>query len=320
MNNSLELIKQIYKPYRLTIKNSAIILDTTEGKYIVKEKKKEDVNKIYNYLKSRNFDYFPKLIDDNREDVNIYEYIEDTSMPIEQKSSDMIDIVALLHSKTTYYKKVSEDKYKQIYEDILNNINYLKNYYINLFKNIDEEIYMSPSHYMLIRNSSKIMASLDFANSELEAWYEMVKKNNKQRVALIHNNLNLDHFRKNNKGYLISWDKAVMDTPVLDLVIFYKNEFINIDFETILEEYLKKSPFSEEEKKLFFILISILDEIKLDNIKLPIKCGDKVGVLRLKEGNKIVNSTYLTVKKDVKKANIMELYIRNIKNILVGSI
>lgn len=61
-------------------------------------------------------------------------------------------------------------------------------------------------------------------------------------------------------------------------------------------------------------------EIKLDNIKLPIKCGDKVGVLRLKEGNKIVNSTYLTVKKDVKKANIMELYIRNIKNILVGSI
>lgn len=268
MNNSLELIKQIYKPYRLTIKNSAIILDTTEGKYIVKEKKKEDVNKIYNYLKSRNFDYFPKLIDDNREDVNIYEYIEDTSMPIEQKSSDMIDIVALLHRKTTYYKKVSEDKYKQIYEDILNNINYLKNYYINLFKNIDEEIYMSPSHYMLIRNSSKIMASLDFANSELEAWYEMVKKNNKQRVALIHNNLNLDHFRKNNKGYLISWDKAVMDTPVLDLVIFYKNEFINIDFETILEEYLKKSPFSEEEKKLFFILISILDEIKLDNNEL----------------------------------------------------
>ena len=61
-------------------------------------------------------------------------------------------------------------------------------------------------------------------------------------------------------------------------------------------------------------------EIKLDNIKLPIKRGDKVGVLRLKEGNKIVNSTYLTVKKDVKKANIMELYIRNIKNILVGSI
>lgn len=265
MNNSFELIKRLYKPYRVTLKKSAAIFDTTEGKYIVKNKNNNNVSKIFNYLKSRNFDYFPNLIEENREDVNIYEYVEDTEMPIEQKSSDLIDIVALLHNKTTYYKKVSEDKYKQIYEDILNNINYLKNYYNNLFKNIDEEIYMSPSHYLLIRNSSKIMASLDFAASELEEWYDLVKTQNKQRVVLNHNNLSLEHFLKSDKGYLISWDKATNDTPVLDLVTFYKNEYLNIDFETTIEEYFRKFPILDSEKKLFFILISIVDEVKLDN-------------------------------------------------------
>ena len=34
----------------------------------------------------------------------ITEYIEDIEMPKEQKMQDMIDLVALLHSKTTHYE------------------------------------------------------------------------------------------------------------------------------------------------------------------------------------------------------------------------
>lgn len=263
MSNNLEAIKQIYKPYRVTLKNNVTVLETTSGKYIVKDKQDQDIKEIFTYLKSRGFDFFPSLIDGNRKDVNIYEYIEDTSMPIEQKSSDLIDLVALLHYKTTYYKKVSEDKYKEIFENILNNINCLKQYYSELFIKIDEEVYMAPSHYLLIRNASKIMASLDFAKEELESWYDLVKLKDKQRVALIHNNLKTEHFLKKERGYLISWDHAKIDTPVLDLVGFYRNEFFNVDFETILEEYLQKNPLSDEEKKLFFILISLIDEITL---------------------------------------------------------
>ncbi len=69
----------------------------------------------------------------------------------------------------------------------------------------------------------------------------------------------------------------------------------------------------EDEKNLNY-------EMKLDKIKLPIKKGDKIGVLKLKEGNKVVNETELTVNKTVKKANILELYKRSIKTILSGNI
>ena len=262
MSRTLDVLKQVYKPLRVTLKGKTTILETTTGKYLVKEKENQNIPKIFNYLKSRNFENFPKLVDGARDELNVYEYIDDVDMPKEQKGLDMVDVISALHQKTTYYKTVSEDKYKEIYENVLNNINYLTSYYNDLFTKIEEEVYMAPSHYLLIRNSSKIMASLEFCHKELDSWYDLVKKENKQRVSLIHNKLNIDHFIRKDKGYLVSWEDAKIDTPVLDMVNFYKNEYFNIDFETILEKYFKINPFSEEEKKLFFILISLVPEAK----------------------------------------------------------
>lgn len=69
----------------------------------------------------------------------------------------------------------------------------------------------------------------------------------------------------------------------------------------------------EENKKLNY-------EMDLDNIKLPIKKGDKVGVLLLKDKNKIVNKTILTVNENIKKANLFELYKRSLKSLFTGVI
>ena len=60
-------------------------------------------------------------------------------------------------------------------------------------------------------------------------------------------------------------------------------------------------------------------EMKLDKIKLPIKKGDKVGILKLKDGNKVISEVDLTVKKDVEKASILEIYKRSIISIFSGS-
>lgn len=61
-------------------------------------------------------------------------------------------------------------------------------------------------------------------------------------------------------------------------------------------------------------------DMKLNKLKLPIKKGDKIGTLKLKDGNKVLNTVTLTVNKDVKKANILELYKRTIKSMLSGNI
>ncbi len=61
-------------------------------------------------------------------------------------------------------------------------------------------------------------------------------------------------------------------------------------------------------------------EIKLDKIKLPIKKGQRVGILKLKDGNKVVSKVELTVKNDIKKASIIEIYRRSLKSIITGNI
>lgn len=264
MNDSIEILKKIYKPYRYTIKGNVKVLHTTSGDFIVK-KKENNIKEIYGYLKSRYFENFPKLIDESRSDVNVFEYLEDTPMPKEQKATDMIDLVALLHNKTTYHKVVTDDTFKNIYENIKNNIDYLNNTYSILTDRIHSIEYMSPSQYMLINNSSKIFSCLNFCQSELDNWYELVKEEKKQRVSLIHNNLSLDHFVKSDKDYLISWDKSRIDNPTLDIITFYKNNYYDIDFETIFNSYNNKYPLSESEKKLLFIVISLPDNIELSS-------------------------------------------------------
>lgn len=60
-------------------------------------------------------------------------------------------------------------------------------------------------------------------------------------------------------------------------------------------------------------------EMKLNKLKLPIKKGESVGILNLKDGNKVISTVDLTVKQDVERASILELYKRSIKSILSGS-
>ena len=65
---------------------------------------------------------------------------------------DLIYLLSLLHSKTTFYREVDIDHNKEIYETTINNLDYLNNYYTNLITSIEKEVYMSPSSYLIARN------------------------------------------------------------------------------------------------------------------------------------------------------------------------
>ena len=214
-----------------------MVMESTSGNFVVKERpKNKDIPSIFNYLKSRNFNYFPEIYIDSRSDNYIYEYIEDKEKINPQKSEDLISLVGLLHSKTSYNKEVEEETYKEIYENILSNILYLKDYYQKQYEMFLIPIYMSPSEYEFVRNYSKIKAALDFSNSNLDDWYSKVKNKRRERLSLIHNNLSMDHYLKSDKDYLISWDNAKFDTPVLDLFKFYERSAIDLEFSSLMKD------------------------------------------------------------------------------------
>jgi len=264
--NKLESLKSLYKPYRYTIKGKCTILETTSGNFVVKKKpKNKDLHGIFNYLKSRNFDYFPEVYTDTRDDSYVCEYVEPDDVINPQKSEDLINLVGLLHSKTSFNKEVTEEVYKEIYENIKNNILYLRDYYLKYYELFLKDIYMSPSKYQFVRNYSKITAALNFSENELDNWYNLVKEKKNERISLIHNNLSLEHYIRSDKDYLISWDNAKFDTPVLDLVKLYQNNFWDLEFATIYKKYLGVAELAEHEQKLFFILISLVPEIEFSS-------------------------------------------------------
>ena len=103
--------------------NSIVVDD----KYIIKKNNKKD--DIISYLDNRNFNYYPHIYDKDS-NYELVEYLHDTDMPKEQKMNDLVKLVSLLHNKTTYYKEVDEADYKELYEDLLNNLEYLEEYSI----------------------------------------------------------------------------------------------------------------------------------------------------------------------------------------------
>ncbi len=275
--NKLESLKSLYKPYRYTIKGKCTILETTSGNFVVKNKpKNKDLNSIFSYLKSRGFNNFPECYGNfNRNDDSmVYEYIEDNEVINPNKSEDLINLIALMHSKTSYNKETREETYREIYEKIDDNIIYLKDYYLKYYDLFLKKIYPSPSEYEFLRVYSKINAALDFSKRELDDWYSLVKSSNSERVALIHNNLSLDHFLVNdNREYLISWDEATFDTPILDLFKLYQNNYWDLEFSSLYQKYTMISPLTKEEEKLFFILISLVPEIKFEGSEFE-KCKE----------------------------------------------
>lgn len=263
MNEKLKEIVLKYKPLKYTIKGKTINVNSMQGNFVIKPAKK-DIISLFNYLNSRSFYNYPKVIAKD-DDYITYEYLKELETPKEQQLLDLVLVVAKLHNKTVYFKEVTEDKYKEIYDNIKDNVIYLRDYYSGIYDEAFNEIYISPAKYNFLLNYSLLNNDLAFILDELDEWFNLVKESNKQRVCLIHNNLSLEHFIKGMDSYLISWDKYTFDTPVMDIVNLYHNEYLTCDFSGILKEYLKNFKLSVDEEKLLFILLSLPDKVNFDD-------------------------------------------------------
>ena len=131
---------------------------------------------------------------------------------------------------------------------------------------------MSPSQYLLARNISKVYASLNFCKGEIEKWYKLVQDKTKQRHVVLHNNLDLSHFIKSDKSYLTSWNKSKIGIPIFDLYILYRRHALEFEFSEIFKYYEQNYPLLEDERLLFFILITLPPKIEFDKTEYENTC------------------------------------------------
>ena len=232
--------------------------------YIIKEKKDSFVIKvntnnydIYKYLMSRNFPCFPENYSLKNNNYDIYKYIDDFNVSKIQKIEDLIVILALLHKKTMYIREISLDEIKSIYEELNKKIDETRNYYLKINDIIDQEEFINPSHYLLIRNISLFYSMLNYSKNTLNNWYDKIKSAKSIRVVLLHNNIDINHLIINENKYLISWDKAYFDNPIYDIEMFYHKYYQDIELIDTLYLYEKNNKLNDLEKNLLIIRLSI---------------------------------------------------------------
>ncbi|MCI6266170.1 MAG: hypothetical protein MR598_04925 [Erysipelotrichaceae bacterium] len=245
---------------KITLKNSVRIIDSGSEQFVIKRRDKS-LNELYKYLKSRSFDYFPEILYQTNH-YDVYRYIEDVDISKEERAEDIIKLVTLLHGKTTFYKEIDDDTYKELYENIIKQLDYLVNYYNDMAEIIEREEYMTPSHYYFIRNISKVFASLSYCRYHVDKWYDIIEKKKRIRIVNLHNNLSLDHYLMDgDKPFLISWRLSKRDIPIYDLIKLYRQYYKELDFCELLRKYEMHYPMLPEEKILFFVLISIPERL-----------------------------------------------------------
>ena len=274
MNKYKNLInKNNLKVSKITIKDNDIILETPLGLFIIKEN--ENI-KTYDYLLSRGFNYFPKIIDYDNTSI-LFKYIEGIDYDLNEKALDLIRVLSLLHNKTCFYKNIDNEN-NEIYNSIKNKINYLYNYYDLLINEIEEKEYYSPCEYLIIRNSSIIFSSLNYSKYLLDSWYSKNKDNNKKRVVTLYNNFNIDNLIKTKEDiFLTNFNKSYIDRPIYDLINFYNKYYMSFDFYNMINIYQKVFPLLNEEIDLFLLLVSIPEKIILsDNINDMLKIKNQI--------------------------------------------
>ena len=128
--------------------------------YIIKDKNRGYVIKlnannydIYKYLISRDFTNFPYTFTQINDNYDICEYIKEIKEEYVQRIEDLIILISILHKKTSYIRVIDLDDVKEIYENTIKNIKDTRNYYIKLNDEIDKELFLSPSSYLLVRKA-----------------------------------------------------------------------------------------------------------------------------------------------------------------------
>lgn len=227
--------------------------------YVLK-KKNNDIKYLYDYLESRNFFNYPNLLDEDN-DYYKFEYMKNSR---EANIEEVLKIMGILHNKTFFYKEISEEKINDIYYKILENINYVFNFYEETINEIDKHEYFSPNEYLIARNISSFYQSLDKSKSYLNKWKNEVLKKKQIRLSLIHNNINNSNVLVNDSINLISFDNYREDMPILDCIKYYKNQNYDINIIRKIEVYFKEFELLEEEKYLLYSIILIPRIIRLN--------------------------------------------------------
>jgi spore coat protein YsxE len=132
----------------------------------------------------------------------------------------------------------------------------------------EQRTYMSPFELTYLSHFHQAMRMAEDAKRSLNNWYEGCKREKRYRSVLCHGKVSRSHllYSQTGEGHLFNFEKAVLDTPVRDLAMYFrkaahKSSWNREDGFFMLRYYEKQFPLVYEERELLISYLSFPEPI-----------------------------------------------------------
>ena len=97
---------------KISYKRGLKLIEKNNQKLVYKIKKSNKDN-LYNYLRIKDFDNFLLPLEVTQE-YEVYKYIDEKNIPAEDKAVELVNLLSLLHTKTTAFQEVNQEKVDEL--------------------------------------------------------------------------------------------------------------------------------------------------------------------------------------------------------------
>lgn len=193
------------------------------------------------------------------------DYVQIIPVPLEKQLYYYVDLLGDLHEKTRLMTDISDEEISKIYNKEYKK---LENSYAKLQKNIEAcelKKDRSPYEWYFMMVYPMIYGSLQTAHEELKKFYDLLKKDHKMPISLIHGDVNVANVLVSEQStYLINFEKSMFSLSSLDFYYLLENYHQVPGMKSIILDYVKNEKAAILRHYFFFksllIELSELDE------------------------------------------------------------
>lgn len=194
------------------------------------------------------------------------DYVQIIPVPLEKQLHYYVELLNDLHEKSRLIIDISDEDIAKIYNKEYKK---LENSYTKLQQNIEEcelKKDRSPYEWYFMMVYPMIYQMLQFGHEELKKFYDLLKKDHKLPISLIHGDVNVANVLVSEQStYLINFEKSMFSLASLDMSYLLENYHQVPGMKSIISDYVKNEKAAIL-RHYFFFKTLLIDLTELEEL------------------------------------------------------
>ncbi|OIJ10295.1 spore coat protein YsxE [Anaerobacillus arseniciselenatis] len=154
-------------------------------------------------------------------------FSEEAELREDKKELTLFKQLGKLHGLTVKPQEFSKETIENSYQDLIKRWEKRRLEMEYFAEEAERKAYISPFELTYLTHFSRMDMMANVAVNYLKEWRDQCLEKESYRACLCHGKLDRNHifYHPNGYGYLLNFEKAVLDTPARDLAISFRRSF-----------------------------------------------------------------------------------------------